>query len=108
MPGYTNTGLNLVAVDDVAIGHILAAEKGVPGESYLLGAENLSLKEIFAILSKLTGLRPPRIRVPRRLLIPLATVSSCWAYFSRRPPLIPWEAAAMAQKHMYFDGGPQG
>jgi len=103
MPGYTNTGLNLVSVEDVAVGHILAAEKGVPGESYILGAENLSLKEIFAILSKLTGLRPPRIRVPRRLLIPLSTLSTCWAYFSRRPPLIPWEAAAMAQKHMYFD-----
>ena len=103
MPGYTNTGLNLVAVEDVAVGHILAAEKGVPGESYILGAENLSLKDIFGILSRMTGLRAPWIRVPRKLLIPLSTLSTCWARLSGRTPLIPWEAAAMAQKHMYFD-----
>lgn len=103
MYGYTNTGLNLVAVEDVACGHILAAERGVVGRNYILGAENYSLGKIFSVLASLTGLSPPRICVPRRLLIPCSALSSAWAWVSRAPPLVPWEAAQMAQKHMYFD-----
>jgi len=103
MIGYTDTGLNLVAVEDVARGHVLAAEKGVLGRRYILGAENYSLRELFDELSSLTGLESPRFCIPRRLLIPLAACSSAWTFLRRTPPLIPWEAALMAQKHMYFD-----
>ncbi|HVR74853.1 MAG TPA: hopanoid-associated sugar epimerase [Planctomycetota bacterium] len=103
MPGYTNSGLNLVAVEDVAVGHILAAERGVPGERYILGCENVSLRDILEVLSRLTGRPPPRWRVPRKLLLPLSVVSAGIAIISRREPLIPWEAAWMAQRHMYFD-----
>ena len=103
MLAYTKTGLNLVAVEDVAIGHILAAERGEPGERYILGAENYSLRQLLEALSSLTGLPPPRFCVPRKLLLPLAGISFGWTLISRRPPLIPWEAARMAQKHMYFD-----
>lgn len=103
MPAYVDTGLNLVAVEDVAVGHLLAAERGQPGERYILGCENLSLQRILSELSLITGIKPPRVRVPRRLLLPLAAASSAWAMASRRVPLIPWEAAHMAQRHMYFD-----
>jgi dihydroflavonol-4-reductase len=103
MPAYTDTGLNLVPVEDVAVGHILAAEKGQPGRRYILGGENLTLRTILQELSALTGLPPPRFRVPRRWLLPLSTVSTCIARVTGRPPLVPWEAACMAQRHMYFD-----
>ncbi len=103
MVAYTDTGLNLVAVEDVAVGHILAAELGVPGERYILGGEDYSLKRLFEELSRLTGLPSPRLCIPRRLLLPLAAASSCCARFFRTPPFLPWEAARMAQRHMYFD-----
>ncbi len=103
MAAYTNTGLNLVSVEDVAVGHVLAAERGETGRRYILGAENYTLKRLLETLSSLTGLEPPRFCVPRRLLLPLAALSSGWTMLSRKSPLIPWEAARMAQRHMYFD-----
>jgi dihydroflavonol-4-reductase len=103
MLGYTDTGLNLVPVEDVAIGHILAAEKGRPGERYILGGQDMTLKKIFEVLSALTGLSPPRFRIPRQALLPLSLFSEGTARITGRPPRIPREAAWMAQKHMYFD-----
>jgi dihydroflavonol-4-reductase len=103
MFAYTDTGLNLVAVEDVARGHILAAERGTPGERYILGGENYSLRDLFALLAELTGLPQPRWRVPRSLLKPLAAVSTSVSRVTRQMPLVPWEAACMAQRHMYFD-----
>src|SRR5258708_19212911 len=64
MPGFMDTGLNLVDVEDAAAGHLLAAERGVIGEKYILGGENLSLEEMLGRLAKLSGLSAPRIRVP--------------------------------------------
>lgn len=64
MPAYVNTGLNLVDVEDVARGHILAMEKGRPGERYIMGNKNLTLKEILAVLERITGIKAPRIRIP--------------------------------------------
>jgi dihydroflavonol-4-reductase len=101
----TRTGLNLVPVEDVAVGHILAAERGVPGEGYILGGENLSLARIFDLLSEITGRSPPRVSIPPRLLLPMSVVAEAVSRVTRRPPLIPWEAVAMAQRHMYFDSG---
>jgi dihydroflavonol-4-reductase len=99
---YLDTGLNVVDVDDVARGHLLAADSGVHGEGYILGAENLSLIEIFRGLEELTGIRAPRLRLPGAVLGPLSLASEAFARVIRRPPLIPWEAAAMARKRMYF------
>jgi dihydroflavonol-4-reductase len=99
----TQTGLNVVPVEDVATGHILAAEKGVPGERYILGGENLSLARIFGMLADITGRNPPRVSIPPRLLLPMSFFAEALSRVTRRPPLIPWEAVAMAQRHMYFD-----
>jgi dihydroflavonol-4-reductase len=63
-PGYIDGGVNLVSVDDVAEGHILAAEKGRPGERYVLANKNYSIKELFTLLEKVTGIRSPKLKIP--------------------------------------------
>ena len=65
MPAYIETGMNIVDVDDVAAGHLLAMEKGRQGERYILGCKNLMLKDVFDILSGLTGVKAPSLRLPR-------------------------------------------
>lgn len=104
MFGYIDTGLNLIDVDDVAKGHILAAEKGKVGERYILGHRNLTLKEIFEILGRITGLVPPRLRLPHGLVLPLAYLSQgASRWITKRPPLIPLEGVKMAKRFMFFD-----
>ena len=71
-PAYVDTGLNIVHVDDVAAGHLLAYEHGRIGERYILGGEDMSLREILAEISRLAGRAPPRIRLPRAPLVPIA------------------------------------
>src|SRR2546427_561283 len=90
MPAYIETGMNLVDVDDVAVGHRLAMEKGRIGERYILGNRNLMLREVFAILSRLTGVPAPTIKLPRWGILPLAYANPCVAdYVTPRPPRIP-------------------
>ena len=103
MRGYVDTGLNLVACEDVAVGHVLAAEKGEVGRRYILGSENLSLMKIFETLSRITGLPAPRFRLPKSLLLPLSLLSEGISMITRRSPLFSLETARMARKHMYFD-----
>jgi dihydroflavonol-4-reductase len=104
MAAYLDTGLNLVDVDDVAEGHILAMEKGVPGRKYILGNRDMTLKEIFGILSGLTGIPAPRVRLPYAFVYPIALVSTAISdHITGRPPLAPIEAVRMARKFMYFD-----
>ena len=103
MTGYTDTGLNLVAVEDVAEGHILAAAKGVPGQRYILGAENMTLLGVFRILSELTGVPVPRLRVPAMLLLPIALALAGVSAITRRPPFVCLEEARMARARMHFD-----
>jgi dihydroflavonol-4-reductase len=106
MFAYLDTGLNLVDVDDVALGHILAMEKGKPGRKYILGNRDMTLKEIFGILSSITGIPAPRLRLPYALVYPIAVVSTAVAdYITKRPPLAPVEAVRMAKKFMFFDPG---
>jgi len=106
MWGYLDTGLNLVDVDDVAAGHVLAAERGKPGERYILGGRNLSLREIFDILGPIAGMRPPRIRVSTGVIMPLARLSEWVAdHLTGRPPLVAVDAVNMARKRMFFDAG---
>ncbi|MBI4585021.1 MAG: NAD-dependent epimerase/dehydratase family protein [Planctomycetes bacterium] len=103
MKAYVETGLNLVAVEDVAVGHILAAEKGEVGRRYILGKENLSLKEILDLLSEITGIPSPKFKLPRQVLLPFSLLSEGIALITGKLPGIPFEAAHMAHTFMYFD-----
>ncbi len=106
MWAYLDTGLNLVDVMDVAAGHRLARERGVPGQRYILGGRNLLLREIFEILGRLAGLRAPRVKLSPALIMPLAAISEWIAdHGSGRPPAIPVDAIRMARKRMFFDPG---
>jgi dihydroflavonol-4-reductase len=104
MFAYIETGMNLVDVEDVAIGHVRAMEHGRIGERYILGNQNLTLKSICQILSRLTGVPAPRLRLPWRLVLPLAYLSHWTANLvTHRPPRIPLEGVRMAKYHMHYD-----
>jgi dihydroflavonol-4-reductase len=103
MPAYIETGMNIVDVDDVAAGHLLAMEKGRQGERYILGCRNLMLKDVFNILSGLTGIKAPSIRLPRSAVLPLAYVNQWVANLTGQPPRIPLEGVKMAKYRMHFD-----
>src|SRR5213594_3743981 len=104
MPAYIETGMNLVDVDDVAVGHHLAMEKGRVGERYILGNRNLMLREVFAILSRLTGVPAPTLKLPRWSILPLAYANQWLAdYVTHRPPRIPLEGVKMAKYVMHYD-----
>jgi dihydroflavonol-4-reductase len=102
MIATVDTGLNIVHVRDVARGHVLAAERGKPGERYILGHRDLPLREIFGILAEITGRRPPRFQVPYALAWFGAACSEGLARLTRRPPAVPLTAVRMARKRMYF------
>lgn len=102
MVGSVDTGLNVVHVRDVARGHILAALKGRVGERYILGHRNLSLLEIFRMLSTLTGVPAPRFRVPYAVAWMAAAAMEGVSRLTRRPPAVPLTAVRMARKRMYF------
>jgi dihydroflavonol-4-reductase len=103
IPAFVDTGLNVVHVDDVAAGHLLAFERGKIGERYVLGGENLGLAEILRQVAELRGRRPPGLRLPRRPLFPLAFAAENWARLSGgREPLLTLDGLRMAAKPMYF------
>jgi dihydroflavonol-4-reductase len=103
MPAYLETGLNLLDVETCARGHILAAQKGRIGEKYILGNENLTLAGIFAMLSEITGLKPPRVKLPYYPLLLAAYANHALSALTGREPLIPLAGVQMAAKFMYFD-----
>ncbi|MGE0821375.1 MAG: hopanoid-associated sugar epimerase [Candidatus Binatia bacterium] len=104
MPGYVDTGLNLIDVDDVAAGHLLAAEKGKIGEKYILGNENLTLEEIFHILVEITRLPMPRYHVPYSLALGVAYADATLArLLPRREPHVPPIGVKLSKKKMFFD-----
>jgi dihydroflavonol-4-reductase len=104
MPAYIDTGLNLIDVDDVARGHLLAAERGRVGERYILGHRNLTLKEIFGMLGQITKIAAPTMRLPYRLILPLAYANQWLSdLITKRPPRIPLEGVKMAKRPMFFD-----
>jgi len=103
MPAYVNTGLNIVHVDDVAAGHVLALKHGTIGERYILGGENMSLKAILTCVATLAGKRPPRVCLPHNLVLPLAWVVEALARVSGSThPMMTVDGVRMAKKHMYF------
>lgn len=103
MPGYIHTGLNLVHVRDVARGHILAAQKGLVGEKYVLGNANLTLREIFGLLEQISGVPAPRWRIPYPVALLAAGASELYARVSRQDPQIPLTGVRMARKMMFFN-----
>lgn len=103
MPAYIDTGLNLVDVEDVAVGHLLAAERGRPGERYILGHQNLSLRQILQLLSEITGLRAPKLKVPYPVALGAAYISEGVARLTGRTPGIEVEAVQLGKKMMFFN-----
>ena len=103
MPGYVDTGLNFVGVEECAVGHLLVSEKGRIGERYLLGGENLSLKEMLDALSKITGLAAPRMKIPHSLAFGVACANTVFSRLLWREPGIPIESVRIARHHMFVD-----
>jgi dihydroflavonol-4-reductase len=103
MPAYVNTGLNLVHVDDVARGHLLAFERGRTGERYILGGRNMTLKEILQELANFTGRPAPRVCLPHNLILPVAYMVEAFARVSRAgEPFITVDGVRLAKKRMFF------
>lgn len=103
IPAYLETGLNLVHVRDVALGHLLAFERGVVGEKYILGNRNLTLAEIFLLLEQIAGRKAPRFRLPYTPVLMLAAAGHCLSRITHVEPLISYEGVKMAGRFMFFD-----
>jgi len=104
MPGFVDTGLNLVHVDDVAAGHVAALERGVVGQRYILGGENVLLADMLCEIARLVGRRPPRMKLPRVPLYPLAASAEMLAAVTNREPLLTMNGLRMSRQHMFFSG----
>lgn len=103
LPAYVDTGLNIAHVNDVATGHLLAFERGEIGNRYILGGENLTLREILEIIAHLTGRRPPKIRLSSRAVLPIAYLAQGWAQLTGgKEPMTTVDGVRMARKHMFF------
>jgi len=103
MPAYVDTGLNIVHVDDVAAGHLLAFHRGRIGERYILGGDDLTLRDILEIVATLTGRRPPAVRLPHDLILPLACLVEGWTRLTGgKDPQLTVDGARMARKKMFF------
>jgi len=103
MPGYVDTGLNFVGVEDCAAGHLLVAEKGKVGERYLLGGENLTLKQVLDTLAKITGLPSPSLKISYNVALGVAYASTIFSRLVGKEPGIPVEGVKIAQHKMFVD-----
>lgn len=108
MPAYVETGLNVVDVDDVAEGHLLALEKGRIGERYILGGENLMLRDLLGEIATLAGRRAPRLCLPVAPLIPLAHAFEAMARRSGREPFLTVDGLHMSRNRMFFSSDKAG
>lgn len=102
MPAYVDTGLNVVHVDDVAEGHLLAFEQGRLGERYILGGTNMSLHEILDAIAAVAGTRPPKLRLPTDLVLPIALAAEFSSRLFGGEPRVTVSGVRMARKKMYF------
>lgn len=102
MPAYVDTGLNVVHVDDVATGHVLAFERGRIGQRYILGARNMTLIEILRAIADISGHPPPRLRLPPNVVLPFAHLSEMWARMTGGEPRISVDGVRLAKKYMFF------
>lgn len=105
MPAYVDTGLNLVPVEDVAVGHLLAAEKGRIGERYILGGLNLTLKQILEKLASITGRPAPRLRLPHAVALAAGYLDEWFSRLTGREPQIPVEGVKMSRHRMFVASG---
>jgi dihydroflavonol-4-reductase len=103
MPGYVETGLNFVGVEECAAGHLLVSERGKIGERYLLGAENLTLKQVLDTLAKITGLPAVKMKIPHGLALGVAYAETAFSRLIRREPQIPIEGVKIAKHVMFVD-----
>jgi dihydroflavonol-4-reductase len=103
MPAYVDTGLNVIDVRDVAVGHLLAAEKGRSGERYILGHSNMTLLDLLELIGRLTGRPASRVRLPHAVPLAVAAFDTTLARLRRRPPRVSLEAVRMSRHRMYFD-----
>ena len=104
IPAFVDTGLNIVHVDDVAAGHVQAFERGEIGERYVLGGEDMMLREFLAEIASLVGRRPPRVRLPRGAVLPIAHLAEAFARLRRsdREPLLTVDGLKMSKTLMFF------
>ena len=102
MPAYVDTGLNLVHVDDVAAGHMLALESGKTGAHYILGGQDVTLGSMLASIANAAGRRPPRFQLPRAPIYPLAVAAEIAARVTGRTPFLTLDGLRMSKHHMYF------
>jgi dihydroflavonol-4-reductase len=103
MPAFVDSGLNLVHVDDVAQGHLLAMERGRIGERYILGGEDVTLGAMLAEIAAQVGRRPPTIAIPRKLLFPLAHANEALARITGKEPFLTVDSLRMAAHHMFYN-----
>src|SRR5271154_158370 len=103
MPAYVDTGLNVAAVEDIAAGHLLAAEKGRIGERYILGARNMTLKQILDALSAITGRPAPRVRLPHAIALAAGYADELFSRLAGREPQIPVEGVKMSRHRMFVE-----
>jgi dihydroflavonol-4-reductase len=103
VPAFVDTGLNFAHVDDVAAGHLAALRQGRIGERYILGGENVGLRDMLAEVAALVGRRPPRIRLPRSAVYPIAMGAELYARVSKREPFVTRDGLRMSRYRMFFD-----
>lgn len=102
MPAYVDTGLNLVHVEDVAAGHLAALTRGRIGERYILGGDDLTLAQMLGTIARLAHRSPPRVRLPRHLIYPLALGAEAAARLTGREPFVTLDGLRMAKYRMFF------
>jgi dihydroflavonol-4-reductase len=102
MPAFVDTGLNLVHVDDVAQGHLLALDKGKIGENYILGGADVALETMLGDIAFLSGRRAPSVKIPRAPLFPLAWGAELLARVTGKEPFLTADALRMSRYRMFF------
>lgn len=102
MPGYVDTGLNLVHVDDVAAGHLAALKHGKIGEHYILGGQNVGFAALLAEIARMSGHRPPFLRLPHNVLYPFALLAEAKAHLTHREPFLTRDGLRMSKQRMFF------
>jgi len=102
MPAYVDTGLNVVHVDDVADGHLLAYQRGMVGRRYVLGGDDMTLREILTECARLSGRRAPWLELPHDVLIPIAYLAEAWARLTGGTPRTTVDGVRLSRKRMFF------
>ena len=102
VPAFVDTGLNWAHVDDVAAGHLLAFEKGKIGERYILGGENLTLQQALTMIAGLVGRKPPTVKLPINLILPIAYAAEAVARITGKEPFVTVDGVKLSRKKMFF------